>query len=205
MKYSKMLLAALAVMMIFAVAPLASAEKGDINDPYTVLYVGYNMPGAYTDMLGGPVVLSNVISDITGNPVYYTTAYVAIEYNASYIPTSASINAAADAVNNSSADILIADMAYTDYDYGGAISTAQANFKNASCSSNITYKASIYSDNGTASPAPPCFDFKDKMAYSNPLNSFAVKMNNGLEALSDDPYYYPSSVDDYEIILSYLN
>ncbi|MDR2945094.1 MAG: hypothetical protein LBU81_08500 [Methanosarcinales archaeon] len=145
MKVNKMFLAALAVMMIFAVAPLASAGTGTEDDPYTVLYVGYEYPGFYTSMIDADVD-SEVVSNVTtGNIVYYETTYTQIDYDVNYLPTPASLDAAADVVTTSGGyDYLITDMAFTGYSYdGGVIDEAREVFYNACDASTITHKASI--------------------------------------------------------------
>lgn len=156
MKISKIFLTVFTVMLILAGTSIASAGDGTAGDPYTVLYVGYNMPGSYTDMVNGPIALSAVASNVTArDPVYYTTDYVAIIYDISYEPTPASLDDAADAVSSGTYDYVITDMAFTGYSYdnGGPIDTARANFSAACAAINntITDTASIYSDDGTNS------------------------------------------------------
>ena len=203
MKYSKILLAALAVMMIFAVAPLASAGDGTEGDPFTVLYIGYRFDsGMFTDMVGGFEGLSDVVSEITGNDVYYTTEHIAIEYGEHYLPDPASVYAAAVKMLYAEYDYLFIDMAFTGYSYDyGSIDNARDYFYVLADESEIVNKASIYSDDGFDSYAPESFGFRDQLSYSPDSEStFAIGMNAGLNAIG-----YGSTVADYEMLLSYLN
>lgn len=231
MKLAKILMAALVVMMVFAVAPLASAEEAPVCyctenhlvgcacdclkgecpcNPYLVRYVGYEYDFGsfnYYDMVGSaelPVINSAVISDITSNTVYYTTYYSAIDYDVNYLPVPASLNAAATDVSNSGAcDILITDMAFSGYSYdnNGPIDTARANFYNACDASTITNKASIYSDDFTDSYAPLSFNYRDSLNYPNTYS------NPFTDDMDDGltAIGYGSTLADYEELLSYLN
>ncbi|MDL2261422.1 hypothetical protein LJC08_04230 [Methanimicrococcus sp. OttesenSCG-928-J09] len=222
MKLTKILMAAMLVMLVFAVAP-AAAGDGTEEDPYLVHYVGYNYFGMYNDMIGGDVPLSIVTSNVTtnlDNTVYYTTYYTAIDYNANYFPDAGSLNDAADEVDITSSagfDYLITDMAFTDYEYDtirddetgeiisiGPVDTARAAFYNACDASSIPDKASIYSNNGNTSFAPASFDYRDLFSASllnyDPI--FTPRIDDGLAAI---PGGFGYNVTHYEIVLSYLN
>jgi len=207
MKYDKMLLAALAVMLVFAIAPMASAGTGTYNDPYTVLYVGYSYEeGLYTDMVGAPMPTTGINSSISKNSgvtIYYNTSYTSIDYDNNYLPIPASLYSSADAVTNAAGyDYLIVDMAYTGYSYGDEdIDDAREFFYDVTNASNITHKASIYSNDVFGSYAPDSFNYRDTLAYSttNPT-FFTGRINTGLNVIG-----FGTSVDDYKVLLSYLN
>ena len=210
MKNSTKILTALVVMMFFAIAPLASAGDGTYNDPFTVLYVGYIYEnGLYIDMVGGDVALSEVISNVSINEdiVYYKTAYTSINYDVFFFPTSESLDNSSKAVEEGTYDYLIVDMAFTDFSYdtvggvAGPIDTARGHFYNVTNASTIINKASIYSDNGSASFAPSSFAFRDQLGFSPlPHTTFATRMDDGLAAIG-----FGSTLADYERLLSDLN
>lgn len=206
MKISKIFLAVFTVMLILAGTSIASAGDGTIGDPYTVIYIGYNMPGMYMDMCGlaGGSGLYDVVSNVSGNlgnDVYYDVTYNTIDYNSMYLPIPGSIdNCTALVTASSTADYLIVDMAFSDYNYDngtGPIDTARASFFTVCNNSNIGKTASIYSDDGSKSLAPPNFDFRDKAAYSGIITTFITRMTNGLNANNGAP--------TFEDLLSYLN
>ncbi|WNY22973.1 hypothetical protein MmiHf6_02670 [Methanimicrococcus hongohii] len=80
MNYSKILLAALAVMLIFAVAPLASAGDGSEEDPYLILYVG-NTGWDMIPLNGGATGIDEV------NGIHYIIEYIDGYGAYNYTPT----------------------------------------------------------------------------------------------------------------------
>ena len=198
MKFSKILMAAIAVMMIFSIVPVASAGDGTEGDPFTVLYIGYNSDSGFTDMASEG--LSIVVSEITENDVYYMTDHAVIDYGEHFLPCQASIYAAAVKMY-ADYDYLIIDMLFTSYSYddGGSLDGARDYLYTLADESEIVNKASIYSDDGFDSYAPESFSFRDQLSYSEP-STFATRMNIGLNAIG-----YGSTVADYEMLLSYLN
>jgi len=202
MKFSKILMAAIAVMMIFSIVPVASAGDGTEGDPFTVLYIGYRADtefGMFMDMAAEG--LSGVTSEITGNDVYYITDHAVIDYGEHFLPCQASIYAAAVKLYTDY-DYLIIDMLFTGYSYdGGSLDGARDYLYTLADEADIPNKASIYSDDGFDSYAPESFGFRDQLAFSSqPPSEFAKNMDAGLNDIG-----YGSTLLDYRTLLSYLN
>ncbi|WNY23641.1 hypothetical protein MmiHf6_09500 [Methanimicrococcus hongohii] len=194
----------IALLVMFALVGVASAGSGTQADPYTVLYVGYSYVGGGGSMCNGAGD-NTVISQLSGDNVYYTTDYINIDYDAYYYPTAASYNAAATAIDNAGTyDFLIAEMAYGGYSYGATVDAARESFYNATRdSTSFGIRASIFSDDYINSYAPENFNFRDDTSYGQATNlTYTPRFQNAVDNVN---YNNWPSMPDYEDFLAYLN
>ncbi len=191
----------IAIAVMFALAGAASAGSGTATDPYKVLYVGYTYTfnGVTTTSMGATNVPS-VVSNVTGNTVYYNTTYSNINYNSWFIPNATNINSAKNQVAAGNYDYLVVDMFFLNPQYiDPSVNASYWAFYNACNNSTATIgTASIFADDGTTSYAPTRLNFRDSATYTTNVTGVTSRFQN---AVNNTNVMNP----DYSTFLSYLN
>lgn len=202
MKLSKVLLAALAVMMIFAIAPLASAGTGTVDDPYEVLYVGWSweygtMAGQSMGYFNGAAGhdISDTAFEVDGN--YFHHVYVDLDtfYNP-VVPSE--LYDENSTYWEQDYDMVVVDMLFSQY-----LNPGNAEFVNAldaKFNGTGTKMVSVFSEDymtGT-SYAPVYFDVRDTEEESAPLTAFADEFFYALDFSGATSF--SATWDQYETI-----
>lgn len=225
MKFAKILVAALLVMLVFAVAPAAAEGSGTQADPYVVYYVGWSWNfdewgmgngtsmgngsaalgnwttyGSYSDVYTGDViaVTSNKTGNV-GNTVYYKHVYADLD-TMWYDGTNGVPSHVTNLVSSVGYDYMFVDMFYSDYMNNQ--NAANAAFVTATAGAPA-HKASIFSLNyNNTSDAPANFEFRDNLANSG-TSQFASDVNAGLTVSGASAT--SANFAQYQTVLSYLN
>lgn len=206
MKLSKVLLAALAVMMIFAIAPLASAGSGEsADDPIEIVYVGWSWtyPGWGGDAsMGDPessTAVSNLVVDATNRSktfdfvvtnqdfedVYYRQHYIDLD-TWNYAANNSVPAYATNAVNALDYDILVVDMFFSPVMDARepAFYNATVNASNAAGITTVSVNSADYTTN--ASSAPANFNYRDTSGDAAWHNALAAGNANSMNTSFDD-------------------
>ena len=201
MNTKQILLATLVVMMLFAVAPMASAGNGTVNNPYEILYIGWawEYEGWGADESMGHVAnaqfnvpintqFNRTILDENGDPVtyYFNHTYIALDMmNTSTVPQPV-INEIMNWTGHASlpARHKVADVVVVDMFFGNLTNQWNPNFVgvfNYFNTSN-TRLVSVFAEeveeiNGTFVPvqswAPANFVVKDLSIFTSPATIFS--------------------------------
>lgn len=184
MKLTKILMAAFLVMMVFAVAPLASAGTGTQADPYEVLYVGWSWEyesasGQSMGYFNGAAEygISDTIFEVGGD--YFHHVYVDLDtfYNP-VVPSE--LYDENSTYWEQDYDMVVVDMLFSAY-----LNPGNADFVDAldeKFNETGTKMVSVFSEDyltGT-SYAPAYFDVRDTENESAPLTAFADEFLNAL-------------------------
>jgi len=209
MKFSKILMTALVVMMVFAVAPLASAGDGTQADPFEVLYIGWSYGPAFTSM----GYVANGSASFNDGTTYFNHKYIDFDYTDAnqtspmgfyIIPEYVS-----EYVAGSSPDIVIVDMFFSNATLDPLTDTYYSNLTFVEALATLkkahpdTKFVSVFSAEVDAhgvsvqSWAPCYFDYRDELQYTTQVSTFSVVFDGYISQVS------PWTADwyDYERVM----